>query len=412
MINKPRGTEDLYGEKYEKYSFLKTTMERVGEKFGFTGIITPVFESAELFVRTVGEDTDIVQKEMYTFEDKSHRLMSLRPEGTAGVMRAYIENGIFNDGAPTKFMYFIPMYRYEKVQKGRQREFNQFGVELIQSPYPIADFEVIRLGLNMLEELGLEKDKLRLKINSIGCVTCRNEYKEKLKEYVEENISGYCSDCQRRKETNILRVLDCKIQSCQTLNADAPTILEYLCDDCKDHFDQLIMYLEDADLEYEIDPTIVRGLDYYNRTVFEILDENGQAVLGGGRYDGLSEVLGGRETPAVGFAAGIERLMQIVELPEDWKNRTDFVIVSNQSDENKMKTNQLAQMLREKNYTVEVDLLNRSFNAQMKHANRLKAKVALIIGEEEISKNELIIRDMDSGEERREKFETFFETLS
>lgn len=411
MFKKPRGTEDIFGEKFEKYMFLKNTMYNVGVKFGFSGIVTPVFESSELFARTIGEETDVVQKEMYTFKDKSDREMALRPEGTAGIMRAYIEEGIFNNGAPTKLMYFLPMYRYENVQKGRQREFNQFGVELLQSPNSIADYEVIKLAINMLIELGIAKEDYILKINSIGCELCRTEYKVVLKEYVENNLDEYCTDCQRRKDTNILRVLDCKIEKCKNLNRNAPSILDYLCDDCKDHFDQLILYLENDELEYEIDNMIVRGLDYYNRTVFEIQSNDEIAILGGGRYDRLAEVLGGKETPAVGFAVGVERLMEIVELPKERIRRTDFYIVSNMADENKEKTNMLANALREKGYTVEIDLLERSFNAQMKHANKLRTKVSLIMGEDEIENDEIIIKNMDDGDETKTEFNTFLDTI-
>lgn len=411
MIKKPRGTKDIYGADFDKYMFLKDTMYSVGTKFGFSGIKTPVFEDAELFIRTIGEETDVVQKEMYAFKDKSDRDMALRPEGTAGVIRAYIEEGIFNEGAPTKLMYFMPMYRYENVQKGRQREFNHFGVELLQSPNPIADFEVIKLAVNVLIEVGLARESYILKINSIGCEQCRTEYKAKLKEYVEENLEGYCPDCKRRKDKNILRVLDCKIEKCKELNENAPSILDYLCDDCKDHFDQLLIYLEDDGIEYEIDNKIVRGLDYYNRTVFEVQDLEGLAILGGGRYDRLAELLGGRETPAVGFAVGIERLMMLVELPIDRIRRTDFYIISDMSDENKLRTNLLARLIRENGHSVEVDLLNRSFNAQMKHANKLKTKVALIMGESEVANEQVIIKNMDDGNETKVPFEGFLETL-
>lgn len=411
MIKRPRGTEDIYGRNYDKYKFLQDTMFSAGHKFGFRGIVTPIFEHQELFLRTVGEETDIVQKEMYTFNDKSDRAMALRPEATAGVIRAYIENGIFNDGAPTKFMYFLPLYRYENVQKGRQREFNQFGVELLQSPNPIADYEVIRLGITILRDLGIAREAYTLKLNSIGCEICRTEYKVALNEYMEEHIDEYCDDCKRRKETNILRVLDCKIEKCKKLNENAPSILDYLCDDCKDHFDELLIYLEDEELEYEIDSNIVRGLDYYNRTVFEIQDESGTAVLGGGRYDRLSETIGGKETPAVGFAIGIERLMTMVELPKEKEVRVDFYIISNMADENKQITNLIAKNLRRKGHMVEIDLLNRSFNAQMKHANKLNTKVAIIIGEDEISNNEVTIKNMDTGEESKVELEVFLESI-
>ena len=411
MFKKPRGTEDIYGENFEKYKFLKDTMENIGERYGFTGIVTPVFEHSDLYIRTIGEETDVVQKEMYIFNDKSDREMALRPEGTAGIIRAYIENGIFNEGSPTKLMYFLPMYRYENVQKGRQREFNQFGIELLQSPNAIADYEVINVALTILRELGIAKEDYILKINSIGCDICRTEYKLKLKEYIEENIKLYCPDCIRRKDTNILRVLDCKIESCQKLNENAPSILDYLCDDCKDHFDQLIIYFEDEELDYEIDNRIVRGLDYYNRTVFEIQDKDGIAILAGGRYDKLAEQLDGKETPAVGFAAGIERIMTMIEIPENMKKRVDFYIISDISDENKRITNLLAQNLRRKGHIVEIDVLNRSFNAQMKHANKLKSKIAIIMGEDEIINQEIIIKNMDSGEETKVRLEDFLNTL-
>lgn len=411
MINKPRGTEDIFGDKFEKYKYIKDTMFDIGTRYGFTGIVTPVFESAELFERSVGQETDIVQKEMYIFKDKSDREMALRPETTAGIIRAYLEEGIFNLGAPTKLMCFLPVYRYENVQKGRQREFNQFAAELLQSPNPIADFEIIKLGMQILMELGIAREDYTLKINSIGCELCRTEYKAKLKEYVEKNINDYCPDCKRRKDTNLLRVLDCKIEKCKELNKEAPNILDYLCDDCKDHFDQLIIYLEDDEIEYEIDNTIVRGLDYYNRTVLEVHDKEGQALFGGGRYDRLAETLGGRETPAVGIGFGIERLMELVSIPENRKRRVDFYIVSDMSDENKRRTNTLARLLRQKGHSVEIDLLDRSFNAQMKHANKLRTKVALILGEDEVENDEITVKNMDDGEESKVDFLTFVETI-
>lgn len=402
MIQKPRGTKDLYTKEMQKFNIVTDKMKEIARNYGYDEIMTPAIEKAELFIRSVGDETDIVQKEMYVFKDKSEREIALKPEGTASVIRAYIEEGIFNQGKPTKFMYQMPMYRYEKIQKGRQREFHQFGLELLQVENPLADYEVIKVAMDILKEFGC--NDLILKINSIGCDNCRNKYKKELLEYVEKNKDGYCNDCKRRKDTNILRVLDCKIDGCKKINNDAPNINEYLCDECKKHFDELREMLKgEKGIKIEVDKNLVRGLDYYNRTVFEFIDvKSGLTVAGGGRYDKLVEQLGGQKTPAVGFSIGIERMLDIIDdtLVEYSKYQKDIYIVDDGSKEAKKIGNQIAEIYRKNGNIVEQDLLNRSFNSQMKYANKINAKYTIIIGQREIEKGKYKMKNMQTGEEK------------
>lgn len=407
MIQKPRGTKDIYSEEMDIYNYIAKVTFNVMKKYGFNEISTPIFEKSELFLKGVGEDTDIVNKEMYTFDDKGGRSITLRPEGTAGVARAYIEEALeMKMGLPLKLMYNMQVFRYEKVQKGRQRQFTQIGGELFGSPNPYADFEIIKICMEILKELKIDKN-IVLKINSLGNKESRENYKKVLAEYSDKNIEKYCVTCQRRRETNILRMLDCKEKECKKLNNDAPKIIDYLTEEDKNHFEELKKYLDTTKLkgEYEVDPYIVRGLDYYNRTVFEILDADKKAILGGGRYDGLIEKLGGKSTEAVGFAFGGERVKDIIlekyteKQKQELKQKVDYVIVKEYGVENNIYANTVAERLREKGFVVIDELMDKSFKAQMKNANKIGAKKAIIIGKEEVQNGVLTIKDMESGEQ-------------
>lgn len=401
MIQKPKGTKDLLPEESYKWQFVEQKVKNVFESYGFREIRVPVFEYTELFQRGVGETTDVVQKEMYTFDDKGGRSITLRPEGTAGAVRAYLENGMGSKPSPVKLWYNMGMYRYENVQKGRLREFHQFGAELIGAKSYLADVETILLGNSIFKALNIPD--IELNINSIGCPVCRKEYQNALREFIGDNFEKYCDICKTRFDKNPMRILDCKENKCKELNIGAPRMLDYLCDECKEHFENVKQTLADCGIKYVVDSSIVRGLDYYTKTVFEFVDkESGLTVLGGGRYDGLVEEFGGQPTPAVGFASGVERLMQMFEKYNsnsiEEKNQ-DLYILSTGIDENR-KAIILAENLREKGIFVEKDLLERSFKAQLKYADKIKAKYLIVIGEEELNTNKCKIKNMITGEEK------------
>ncbi len=363
-------------------------------KYGYQEIRTPIFEATELFARGVGDTTDIVNKEMYTFE-KSDRSLTLRPENTAGVVRSFIENGMSRLSAPVKLWYKGPMFRYERPQAGRQRQFHQVGVELFGIKQPAADAEVILLAVNYLKSLGL--NDLEVEINSLGCPECREEYKRKIKEVLKPEFDNLCEDCQNRYEKNPLRLLDCKVESCKTIFAK-PEIQkviqsDFICEECAEHFSQLKKYLDKMDVKYVVNKLLVRGLDYYNRTVFEIKSNNlgsQNAVCGGGRYDSLVRNLGGEDTPAVGWAMGMERLNAL--LPQLPPQKSDAYIVSNYSIE----AMQLAEELRKDGFNVEFDLSNKKFTKQLEKASKV-AKYALILGEDEISKGQVSVKNLDTS---------------
>lgn len=394
MFNRPRGTKDLYDNEMEIFEFIEEAAKKTFKAANIGRLQTPVFEHTEVFARGVGDDTDIVQKEMYTFLDKGERSLTLRPEGTAGAVRAYIENGMSSLPSPKKFWYMMPIYRYENVQKGRQREFNQIGVEYFGGEGPNLDFEIIYLAISLLKKLGIEKN-IKLKINSIGCKDCREKYKEALREELKEDINFYCEDCKRRYNTNILRVLDCKVPKDKENNKKLPSILEYLDEDCKNHFETLKKLLEENDVEFEVDDKIVRGLDYYNKTVFEVLDKDGIAILGGGRYDGLTEILGGPKTPAVGFAIGVERLVGIIkDLDIKYKKEEKNVYVIS---DNFSKGFEITKKIRKEGIVVEQDLLERSTRAALKQASKLNFKYVIFVKED---KEEIVLKDLEIGEEK------------
>lgn len=400
MIQKPKGTKDILPDESYIWNYVESIAQyEVFENFGFKEIRVPTFEYTELFQRGVGETTDVVQKEMYTFEDKGGRSLTLRPEGTAGIIRAYIENGLSSKASPLKLWYKMPVYRYENVQKGRDREFNQIGCEIIGTNSYLADVEAITAAYNILKKLNLI-EKIELNINSIGCPTCRKEYQKALKDFIGANLDDYCDTCKTRFDKNPMRILDCKEEKCKKLNQGAPVILDYLCDECKQHFENVKNTLNALKIEYKIDAGIVRGLDYYTKTVFEFISKDeGYTVIGGGRYDGLVKELGGIDTPAVGFGMGEERLISLVAKNKELKDINTEIYIATMGKENQIiKALQLASELREY-LVVETDINSRSFNAQLKYANKIGTDNLLVIGEEELNSNSAKIKNMKTGKE-------------
>lgn len=403
IIKAPKGTMDVIPDNSYKWQFIEQKMREITREFGVSEIRTPVFEHTELFSRGVGDTTDVVEKEMYTFNDKGDRSITLRPEGTAGAVRLFIEHGLFNNPMPIKTYYLTSCYRYEKPQAGRMREFHQFGVEYFGSPNPSADAEIMELALTLYDRLGLKG--LSLNINSIGCPKCRREYNNKLKEYLKSNYDNLCDTCKSRFDRNPMRILDCKSSICKDIVKDAPLLIEHICDECREHFELVKNHLENVGISYSIDPYIVRGLDYYTKTVFEIIAQNknsNNTICGGGRYDGLVEQLGGNSTPACGFALGMERLLltmeeQGVEIPDD--NNVQLYI-GNIGENNSLYAHKLAYQLRNKGVSVEIDHLGKSVKAQLKYANKINAKYAIVLGDDEISSNECKLKNMSDGSEK------------
>ncbi len=401
MIQRPKGTRDLLPDESYKWQFVEKKLAKVLEDYGFKEIRVPLFEYTELFQRGVGETTDVVQKEMYTFDDKGGRSITLRPEGTAGTVRAYLENGMSSKPSPSKVYYNMGMYRYENVQKGRLREFHQIGVELLGSQSYLADVDTILVGKSIFDSLNIPD--ISLNINSIGCPKCRGEYQKILREFIGKNLDKYCDTCKTRFEKNPLRILDCKEKRCKELNVGAPMMIDYLCEECKTHFENVKKSLEAIGVKYTVDSTIVRGLDYYTKTVFEFVDEKtGLTVLGGGRYDGLVEEIGGAHTPAVGFAMGVERLMEMFEATnnQEMKPTVPDLYILSCGDKENIKAIEIAESLRKQGVYVEKDIMERSFNAQLKYADKINSKNLLVIGENELSTNKAKIKNMATGEEK------------
>lgn len=403
MIQKLKGTRDILPNEIKEWQYVEEMAKKIFENYGYNEIRVPVIESYDLFQRGVGETTDVVQKEMYVFDDKGGRKIALRPEGTAGVIRAYIENGMASMPSPLKLYYSMPMYRYENVQKGRQREFHQIGAELIGSKSYLADVEMISMIKNFLEELKIKN--VTLNINSIGCKDCRKEYQKALKEFIRPNLNMYCDTCKARFEKNPMRILDCKEENCKKMNVGAPKILDYLCEECKEHFENFKKGLNELNIEYKIDSSIVRGLDYYTKTVFEFVsDADGLTVLGGGRYDDLVQELGGEKTPAVGFATGEERLLQVIN--ETNKNlqeslqRNPEIFVAYVGDNANTFATKLVENMRKENIYAEKDIMERSLKAQFKYADKRKAKYVLTIGDDEIASNKAELKNMLTGEKQ------------
>lgn len=399
MINIPKGTKDVLPQDAYKWQYVESTAREIAELFNLKEIRTPTFEHTELFQRGVGDTTDIVTKEMYTFKDKGDRSITLKPEGTAGAVRSFIESGLMNGVLPAKMYYITPAFRYERPQAGRLREFHQFGVEIFGSKSAQTDAEAIVMADTLLKKLGLQ---VQLYINSIGCPTCRAAYNKALKEFFAPHLESLCYDCKTRYEKNPLRLLDCKEEACKKINADAPKILDYLCEDCSAHFEELKACLQLAGVEYVIDPRIVRGLDYYTRSVFEFVSTSIGAqgtVCAGGRYDGLIEELGGNPMPAVGFAAGIERLLIVMEqtgvvIPEPQK---PTVYIAGMDAACRRKAFELAIAMRGKGIFVEIDHMERSVKAQFKYADKLGAKYVAVIGGNELAEGRANVKCMATG---------------
>lgn len=419
LTQAPRGTQDVLPTQSHRWQYVEQTLLRTAELFGFKEIRFPTFEHTELFQRGVGDTTDVVQKEMYTFEDKGGRSITLRPEGTAGTVRAVIEHGLLGDALPLKVSYLPACFRYEKPQAGRLREFHQFGAELFGSAKPGADAEVISLAAECLAALGIED--VSLEINSIGCPSCRPGYHEALRAYFAAHSDKLCPTCLGRLEKNPLRILDCKNPTCKEIASGAPLIIDHLCTECEEHFSGVKTRLDATGIAYTLNPHIVRGLDYYTRTVFEFVSNNIGAqgtVCGGGRYDGLVEYLGGPATPALGFAMGIERLLMVMEAanaPVPPQNDCDIYIGS-MGETASVKAAQLVAQLRAEGYFAECDLMGRSVKAQMKYAGKLHCKYSMILGDSELEAGTANLKNMTTGEQTPVSLgdgfiETFYQKL-
>ena len=407
MINIPKGTKDVLPKESYKWHYVEGVVRDVAKTFCVNEIRTPTFEHTELFLRGVGDTTDIVNKEMYTFDDKGGRSMTLKPEGTAGVARAFIENSLYGNTQPTKMYYITPVFRYEKPQAGRLREHHQFGIEYYGAESPSADVEVILLAKTIFDRLGV--GKLSLNINSIGCPECRKNYNNALKSYLGAHLSEMCSTCRDRFEKNPLRILDCKEDACKAITKDAPNVIDYLCDGCKAHHESVCAQLSACGVEYKINPRIVRGLDYYTRTVFEFVSENIGAqgtVCGGGRYNGLVEQVGGKPCPAVGFGMGLERLILVLESLglSVGKEYVPTVYIAPLCDKAREITPSIALKLRAKGVSVDYDIMDRGFKPQLKYADKTGAKYLVIIGEDELLSDKVAVKDMSSGQQEQVEF--------
>ncbi|WP_444425388.1 histidine--tRNA ligase [Ruminococcus sp.] len=402
ITKKIKGTEDVLPKDSYRWQFVEDVMRKESAAYGFKEIRTPVFEHTELFARGVGQTTDVVQKEMYTFDTKGGESVTLRPEGTAGAARAMLEHGLVNDSLPIKASYFVSCYRYEKPQAGRLREFHQFGLECYGTQSPVADAELICAAQSIFDRLGIKQ--LRLEINSIGCPTCRAEYHKALKEYFYGYKDELCETCNSRLEKNPMRILDCKSPVCSKIAQGAPKITDYLCDECKEHFASVQKYLDAAGVEYTVNPTIVRGLDYYTKTVFEFVTDFIGAqgtVCGGGRYDGLIEELGGKHLPSLGFAMGIERLLMLmdkqgIEIP---KPSTCDLYVAVMGESASLKSFEIIKAVRSCGLIAETDVVGRGLRAQMKYADKIGAKFSMVLGDNEIEQGKAVIKNMSSGEQ-------------
>jgi len=401
-VKAPRGTNDILPPLSLQWQYVEKIAQKILSYYNYEEIRTPIFEYTELFQRGIGEVTDIVEKEMYTFNDKGGRSITLRPEGTASVARSYLENKVYGQAQPTKYYYLGPMFRYERPQAGRFRQFHQLGVEAFGSNDPALDAEVIFLGLNILESLGLKE--LEVYINSIGCPECRGEYLKVLREFLSKKKQFICEDCRNRIDRNPLRVLDCKNETCSTVLSEAPRIIDYLCSNCAAHFKQVRDYLDLLKVDYTVDYRLVRGLDYYTNTAFEVKFKGLGAqdtIFGGGRYNGLLEEIGNKSIPGVGFAIGLERLLltlqeQNIELPVE--NSVDLYITSI-GEQAKKAAFLYVHQLRKVGLKAELDYLDRSVKGQMKAADRMNATYTIIIGDDELDNGKATIRNMKSGEQ-------------
>lgn len=407
-----KGTQDVLPGNSNEYRFVEETMMHTAEKYGYHEIRTPVFEHTELFQRGVGDTTDVVQKEMYTFEDKGGRSITLRPEGTAGAVRAFLEHGLFNEPLPQKVSYLTSCYRYEKPQAGRLREFHQFGVECLGASEPSADAELIALAHSIFDALQIED--IELEINSIGCPECRAKYHTALKAYFESKKEELCPTCLERLEKNPMRILDCKSPICSAIAEDAPIMLDYICDDCRKHFDTVCAHLDAMMIPYVINPRIVRGLDYYTRTVFEFVSTQIGAqgtVCGGGRYDGLVEELGGAHIPSLGFGLGIERLLLLMHAQNKEFPQYDpcTLYIATMGERAALEASAIARNLRDSDISVQFDTCGRSLKAQMKFAGKIGAKYTVVIGDDDLDKGVLTVKKMENGETQDIAVDEFIE---
>lgn len=414
LTNAPKGTKDLLPAQAYKWHYVERKFAEICKNYGFKEIRTPMFEHTEVFARGIGDTTDVVQKEMYTFNDHGNRSITLRPEGTSGAVRAFIEHKQYAEVQPTKYYYDTDCFRYEKPQSGRLRHFHQFGIEVFGTPNMLADSEVICLANDFLNQLGITEIELR--INSVGCPECRKKHREALKEFLRPRYDELCNTCKERYDRNPMRILDCKSEICQEIVKDAPRMLDYLCDDCKNAFEELKSNLTAMGIEYKVDPNIVRGLDYYTKTAFEFVTTSIGAqgtVCGGGRYDHLIEELGGPPIPGVGFGLGIERLLMLMDacgaqFPADDSVDVFIAVMGERAKAFGLK---LCRELRQSGVAAEMDTLARNIKGQFKYADRLNAKYTLVIGENELDKGVVSLKDMSMSQQREIKIEDIFEEI-
>ena len=416
LYRKIKGFRDIYGTDIPYWQFVEKVYKDLFARFGYKEIKIPVMEKTELFNRSIGDTTDIVEKEMFAFKDINGDHLALRPEGTASTVRAYIENGLYHPKGLHKFYYYGPMFRRERPQKGRFRQFYQLGVEAFGSNSPLLDAEVIGLLDSLFKECGIYDD-VELEINSIGCDDCRPEYRKKLIEFFKNKEDGLCADCKRRLETNPLRILDCKIKTCIEIAKEAPLISDNLCDVCNAHFNEVKHFLDVMDIQYKVNPKMVRGLDYYVRTAFEFVTSKlgaSSAVGAGGRYDGLVKLIGGPDLPGIGFAVGVDRLVELIKEKKEINiTETDFFVIAFKEVSDNFAINLIGK-LRSLGYIAEMDVEFAGMKAQMKKANRSNAKFALILGEDEMKENKISIKNMTTGEQFQidsEKLESSLEEL-
>ena len=414
LINGPRGTKDILPDTVAQWTHVEKVIRELCARYGYREIRTPIFEHTELFLRGIGETTDVVEKEMYTFTDRGERSLTLRPENTASVVRSYLQNKLYAADALVKLFYIGSMFRYDRPQAGRYREFHQFGVEALGEENPAVDAEIIVLAVEFLRALGLQE--LKLHLNSVGCPKCRPVYREKLQEFFRSHLKELCTDCRSRFERNPLRLLDCKNEHCHALAEDAPRITDCLCDECRTHFAEVQSYLTAAGVPFELDANLVRGLDYYTKTAFEVkytpLGAQ-SAVAGGGRYDGLVEEVGGPPTPGIGFAVGLERVLLALEkqelLPEEPEAVDVFVVALGEAAQ--IPAFKLLHELRVAKLSAAMDFAGRSMKAQMKQANKKNARFVAILGEDEVKEASALLKDMKTSEQKKLALKDFVPAL-
>ena len=414
LINGPRGTKDILPDTVAQWTHVEKVIRELCARYGYHEIRTPIFEHTELFLRGIGETTDVVEKEMYTFTDRGERSLTLRPENTASVVRSYLQNKLYAADALVKLFYIGSMFRYDRPQAGRYREFHQFGVEALGEASPAVDAEIIVLAVEFLRALGLQE--LKLHLNSVGCPKCRPVYRERLQEFFRPHLEELCTDCRSRFERNPLRLLDCKNEHCHALAEDAPRITDCLCDECRTHFAEVQSYLTAAGIPFELDANLVRGLDYYTKTAFEVkytpLGAQ-SAVAGGGRYDGLVEEVGGPPTPGIGFAVGLERVLLALEkqglLPEEREAVDVFVVAL--GEEARIPAFKLLYELRAAKLSAAMDFAGRSMKAQMKQANKKNARFVAILGEDEVKEASALLKDMKTSEQKKLALKDFVPAL-